>query len=112
MFERVRLPSPIPRDLPPLWREGRTGLELARLLRDPVFRRPAPATGDRSPILLIPGFLAGDDSLAVMAWWLRRAGYRPFGAGMRSNVGCTTEALDALEARVEAGFTDSRRRIR
>jgi triacylglycerol lipase len=109
--QRLRLPSPLPRDLPPLWREGRTGLEFARLMRDPAFRRPAPAPGSGSPVLLIPGFLAGDDSLAVMAWWLRRAGHEPFRAGMRSNVGCAKSALDALETRIEAVFADGRRRV-
>jgi pimeloyl-ACP methyl ester carboxylesterase len=105
----VRLPSSLPRDLPPLWREGRTGLALAGLLRDPAFRRPVAEDG--GPVLLIPGFLAGDDSLAVLAWWLRRAGHEPFGAGMRANVGCASAALDALEDRLETVLADSRRRV-
>jgi triacylglycerol lipase len=104
------LPSPLPRDLPPLWREGRTGLELAGLLRDPAFRKPGPVAGSGSPVLLIPGFLAGDDSLAVMAWWLRRAGHEPLAAGMRSNVGCAAVALDALEDRLETAVADGGRR--
>ena len=87
---------------PRLWREGRTGLELAGLVRDPRFRRvDAYAGGDR-PLLLVPGFLASDESLAVLAGWLRRSGYRVGGAGMRFNAGCFTAALDALEARAEA----------
>jgi pimeloyl-ACP methyl ester carboxylesterase len=98
----VRLTPSLPRDLPPLWREGRTGLELAGLLRDPDFRRPDAGGGKGRPVLLLPGFLAGDESLSLLAGWLRRGGYRPLGAGMRSNVGCAAEALDALEARLEA----------
>ena len=53
-------------------------------------------------MLLIPGFLAGDETLVLLARWLRRGGYRPFRAGIRSNVGCAKTALDALEARLEA----------
>ena len=98
----MKLPSALPRALPPLWREGRTGLELASLLRDPRYREPDPKAGQGRPVLLIPGFLAGDETLVLLARWLRRGGYRPFRAGMRSNVGCAKTALDALEARLEA----------
>src|SRR5436309_14194322 len=82
-----------------LWREGRTGLELAALLRHPDFRRPAPHVGWGRPVLLVPGVLAGDESLGVLAGWLRRSGFAPGGAGMRLNAGCFTAALDALEER-------------
>jgi triacylglycerol lipase len=52
---------------PSLWREARLGLEAAALLRDPVFRGDGVGDGRGHPVLLIPGFLAGDGSLAVMA---------------------------------------------
>ncbi|HVE67847.1 MAG TPA: alpha/beta fold hydrolase [Solirubrobacteraceae bacterium] len=86
--------------LTPLWREARFGLELAALLRDPVFRQVAEAPG--RPVLLVPGFLAGDGSLATMTGWLRRRGHRTRRAGIRLNVDCSTRALDALEERLEA----------
>jgi pimeloyl-ACP methyl ester carboxylesterase len=86
---------------PPLWREGRSALELAALLRDPVFRRSDPAVGAGKPVLLVPGFLAGDGSLGVMTGWLRRQGYRTRRAGMRFNVACSSRTVDALEARAE-----------
>ena len=85
-----------------LWREGRTGFELAALLRHPDFRRPAPHVGRGRPVLLVPGFLAGDESLGVLAGWLRRSGFHTGGAGMRLNAGCFTAALDALEERADA----------
>ena len=37
--------------------------------------------------MLIPGFLAGDGSLATMTHWLRQAGYHTRRAGIRANVG-------------------------
>ena len=74
---------------PPLWREARFGLEAAALLRDPIFRGDGVTDGRGRPVLLIPGFMAGDGSLAMMAGWLKRAGYRPSRAGMRSNVDCS-----------------------
>lgn len=86
---------------PPLWREARIGLEAAALLRDPVFRGEGVADGRGRPVVLIPGFLAGDGSLALMAHWLRRCGYRPSGTGMVANVDCSGAALARLEPRLE-----------
>jgi triacylglycerol lipase len=86
---------------PPLWREVRFGLEAASLVRDPIFRGEGLRDGQGRPVLLIPGFLAGDGSLGLMAGWLKRAGYRPTRAGMRANVDCSGAALDRLEERVE-----------
>jgi pimeloyl-ACP methyl ester carboxylesterase len=86
---------------PPLWREARLGLEAAALLRDPILRGEGLGDGRGRPAFLIPGFLAGDGSLALMANWLRRAGYRPSRAGMRANVGCSGAAHKGLEQRLE-----------
>lgn len=76
------------------------GLELAALLRDPIFRQEADAPG--RPVLLILGFLAGDGSLATMTGWLRRRGHRTRRAGIRMNVDCSSRVLDGLEERLEA----------
>ena len=86
---------------PPLWREARIGLEAASLLPHPVFRGQGLPDGRGRPVLLIPGFLAGDGSFALMAGWLKRAGYRPTRAGMRANVDCSGAALERLEERVD-----------
>jgi triacylglycerol lipase len=86
---------------PPLWREARLGLEAAALLRDPVLRGAGLRDGRGGPVMLIPGFLAGDASLGPMAGWLKRAGYRPTRAGMRANVDCSGALLGKLEARLE-----------
>jgi triacylglycerol lipase len=86
---------------PPLWREARLGLEAAALLRDPVLRGAGLSDGRGCPVLLIPGFLAGDGSLALMAGWLKRGGYRATRAGMRANVGCSGAMLERLEERLD-----------
>lgn len=87
--------------LPPIWREGRVPLELARLLRDPVWRGEGVTRGDDRPVLLVCGFLAGDPSLTTMARWLSRNGHHPVRAGLRWNVGCLGETVDRLERRAE-----------
>ena len=78
------------------------GLEAARLLRSPVWRGVGVPAGDGRPVLLIPGFLAGDGTLATMTKWLRANGYWTRRAGIRANVGCSQEACERIEERLEA----------
>lgn len=58
------------------------------------------SSGD--PVLLIPGFLAGDYTLSWMAKHLRQQGHRTYRTGIVANVGCLDQGTQALEARVEA----------
>ncbi len=87
---------------PPLWREGRAGVEAAALFRSSVWRGGGVPAGDGRPVLLIPGFLAGDGSMGTMTRWLRENGYLTRRAGMRANVGCSEAGLERLEVRLEA----------
>ena len=69
-----------------MWLEGRLATEYVNLIRDPVFYGRGVTGGDGRPVLLIPGFLAGDQSLITMRDWLRRMDYRPELSGIRFNV--------------------------
>jgi hypothetical protein len=69
-----------------MWLEGRIYLEYLRLIRDPVYRGVEVPPGLGRPVLLIPGFLAGDWTLRTPFQWLRRMGYRPRMAGVAFNV--------------------------
>jgi pimeloyl-ACP methyl ester carboxylesterase len=95
----MRVPSPL--SLPPIWREGRLGVEAAGLLRDPVYRGVGVPDAQGQPVLLIPGFLAGDDSLGIMTRWLRKTGHHTRKAGIRSNIDCSESAVTRLAERVE-----------
>jgi pimeloyl-ACP methyl ester carboxylesterase len=79
--------------------ELRYGLELARLLADRDFHRPR-RSRSAPPVLLVPGFMAGDGSLSVLAGWLRRRGSRTSGAGMLLNTDCAERAVEKLERRL------------
>src|SRR5436190_17614142 len=87
--------------LPPIWREGRIPFELASLMRDPIYKGVGVEDAGGQPVLLIPGFLAGDDSLGVITQWLRRTGHRTRKAGFRSNIDCSEAAVQRLEERIE-----------
>jgi triacylglycerol lipase len=61
---------------------------------------PSPPDGDGRPILLIPGFLAGDGSLSRMASWLRSGGFRTYRSGIAVNTACMEPLVERLEARL------------
>ena len=92
--------APLP-SLPPVWRESRAALEAAALRRSAVWRGEGVDDGAGRPVLLIPGFLAGDATLATMTRWLRAMGYETRRAGIRANVGCSEAACTGLERRLE-----------
>jgi pimeloyl-ACP methyl ester carboxylesterase len=85
-----------------MWRETRIALDAAELLRSAVWHGAGVPRGDGRPVLLVPGFLAGDRTMATLARWLRANGYRTRRAGIRANVGCSEEACGRLEERLEA----------
>jgi triacylglycerol lipase len=113
-------PAAIAGDLPALptdrwWgdhlRELRWQLELARLLVDPVLRGAGVARGDGRPVILMPGLGGGDQTLLVLAAWLRRIGYRPHLCGFVANVSCSDRALTRVERRLEAVHARYDRRV-
>src|SRR3982751_2964730 len=92
---------PSPLHLPPIWRESRIGLEAAALVRSRVFKGIDVEAGGGQPVMLIPGFLAGDDSLALMTPGLRRTGHRTKSPGIRSNVDCSSAIVERLAERLD-----------
>ncbi|NRN66843.1 Pimeloyl-ACP methyl ester carboxylesterase [Kibdelosporangium sp. 4NS15] len=70
------------------------------LLRDPVWRIADPGQGRGTGVLLVPGFGAPDLSLGLTRTWLTARGYRPAGARIGFNVGCTTTLVDRIERRL------------
>jgi triacylglycerol lipase len=62
-------------------------------------RRDLGRQGD--PVMLVPGFLAGDWTLALMSRHLRLLGFRTYRSGIWANIGCIDEGTHALERRLE-----------
>jgi pimeloyl-ACP methyl ester carboxylesterase len=100
-----------PRGLRALSREASAAVEAARYVRRSRAERrteaAAPYAGPGrpsglDPVLLVPGFMAGDATLAGMAAMLRRAGYRTYRSHIHVNMGCTRQAADRLERRLES----------
>ena len=82
------------------------------LLVSPVLRGQGVARGDGRPVLLLPGFLAGDYTLTSMALWLRRIGYRPGGgSARRERLVFRSQALRQVERRAESLAAEHGRRV-
>ena len=80
----------------PLWREIRPAVELG------VAASPWHENSSGPPVLLIPGFMAGDASLRILAGGLVRHGYRPVMSGIERNVDCSGATVERLADRLEA----------
>jgi pimeloyl-ACP methyl ester carboxylesterase len=91
-------------------REVRGLVELPRLL----FRFPELARqprGDGQPVLLLPGYGAGDGSTAILKGYLRLLGYRARGWGLGRNTGNAQELLPPILKRVASLARRSRQQV-
>jgi triacylglycerol lipase len=89
------VPRPRRPHLSPIWRELRSARGLLVPTAGPA-PRSRPARGNGPPVLLLPGFLAGDRSLVPLGARLSEAGFRPFWAGIERNVDCAEATLRPL----------------
>jgi len=87
---------------PPVWLESRAPLEQRRLLRHPIYTGQGLPRGGGQPVLLVPGFLGGDGSMATLRDWLVRLGYRVEGSGLSCNIRYSEAVLETLVPRLAA----------
>lgn len=88
---------------PPLWLaalEYRAVFERAQMsaLLPALRRLPR---GDGHPVLVLPGFSAGDRSTRALRDVLKRLGYRTYGWGLGVNVGPTSRILEGLVRKLD-----------
>ena len=86
----------------PLWREASWALEWASLRMNPVYYGVGVPHGKRQPVLLIPGFMAGDLMMLEMHRWLRRIGYRSSLSRIAWNNDCPDRTANKLTHRLRA----------
>jgi pimeloyl-ACP methyl ester carboxylesterase len=97
-------------EVAPLWGELRYSAELVRLLGDGHVRSPR-RRPDADPVLLIPGFMAGDSSLLILREWLRKRGHRVALSGIRANVDCAERTVARLQEVLAELAGDGGRRV-
>ena len=96
---------------PPIWMEFRGWFERRELLRDVVFAGDGVPSGRGRAVLLVPGFMTGDSSLAPLRDWLDRTGYDAEHAGIRFNVRYSEAVLSRLADRLAQIHTRLRQKV-
>jgi pimeloyl-ACP methyl ester carboxylesterase len=92
-------------------REARMLGELRALQASGLLDEPHTNVGDGLAVLLIPGLLAPDRSLGLLARYLKRHGFTPRRAGITSNVDCSEREAQRLEKRLERAYAETGRRV-
>lgn len=85
--------------------------ELRALQQAGLLEEPPTNAGDGLAVLLIPGLLAPDRSLGLLARYLKRHGFTPRRAGIASNVDCSEREAKRLETRLERAYEATGRRV-
>ena len=78
--------------------------EFGLLLSDPVFWGWGVPRGDGHPVLVLPGYLGGDQYLQPLRGWLRRIGYTPVRSEIDRLDGWSEELVGRLGAIAERAF--------
>ena len=98
--------------LTPLWREFGCGLDWMRLRLSPVFYGAGVPRGHGEPVLLVPGFMAGDLLMLELHRWLQRIGYRSYLSNIPWNNDCPDRTARTLAHRLAQIREDCGRRVR
>ena len=81
--------------------EGRARWELATLKRHPIWDGEGVPPGEGRAVLLIPGFFAGERSMAAVREWLERCGYAPRRAHLGRNTAPSEHAVRRLSEELD-----------
>ena len=86
--------------------------ELVMLHAAPLYYGFGVPRGDKSAVVLIPGFLCPDAYLAPLHQWLARIGYKPFFSGIGFNTECPNLLIRRqLTETIDKALAQSGRRI-
>jgi triacylglycerol lipase len=96
--------------LPNMVREGASVLRMATMPLQRRLRKPT-MPSYRVPVLLIPGFMAGDWTMARLAHLLEQRGHPTARARIGNNIGCTTDLVRRLEERLDEFSEQQHQRV-
>jgi pimeloyl-ACP methyl ester carboxylesterase len=96
---------------PPLWRESLTGIDWLSLRLSPIYRGQRVTRGDGSPVIVVPGCFARDESLRELHSWLSRVGYRAYYSGIGLNVRCPEISVETLVQTIDQAFEETGRSV-
>ncbi len=89
-----------------LWQEALWGLELAELINTPVYRGEGVPQGDKSPVIVIPGFLSNDFHTSTLRGWLDRIGYTTYPSDIHVANLDPESSEDDLNRKIDRAFEE------
>ena len=95
-----------------LWTEMLFAAEVVLLHATPVYYGLGVPHGDKSGVIVIPGFLGTDAYLLELHAWLKRLGYRPYYSGIGVNAYCPNLLIERrLNETIDKARKQTRRRV-
>ena len=95
----------------PLWREAFAGLDWLALRTSPVYLGWGVPRGDKSGVIVVPGFLGTDAYLWEMNLWLRRIGYTAYMSKIGWNAECLNVLTERLSATIDKAYAETGRKV-
>ncbi|MBI3118487.1 MAG: alpha/beta fold hydrolase [Candidatus Hydrogenedentes bacterium] len=91
----------------PIWREAMLGVDWLRLRASRVYYGLGIPRGDKSPVVVIPGFMGHDCYLLELYLWLWRIGYKPYMSKIGQNAECPNILIERLLATIDRAYEDT-----
>ncbi|HZS06686.1 MAG TPA: alpha/beta fold hydrolase [Blastocatellia bacterium] len=95
----------------PLWREAFVGLEWLALRSSPVFYGLGVPEGDKSAVIVVPGFMGTDHYLYELYSWLRHVNYKPYMSRIGWNAECLDILVDRLSETIKTAYAETGGRV-
>jgi pimeloyl-ACP methyl ester carboxylesterase len=95
----------------PLWREVGLGIDWFALRCSPIYYGLGAQKGDKSGVIVVPGFLASDASLLELYYWLERVGYQPYMSDIGRVVDCFDVMVERLKETINKAYNETGRKI-
>lgn len=91
----------------PFWKEAFAGVDYLRLKASGVYYGLGVPRGNRTPVVVVPGFLGADFYLIELYLWLMRMGYRPYFSRIGHNAKCPDILTHRLLSTVNRAFAET-----
>jgi triacylglycerol lipase len=95
----------------PIWLEALAGLDWVALHASPVYYGLGAPRGDRSAVIVVPGFMGTDHYLMEMYYWLRRIGYSAYNSGIGWNADCLNILVGKLSQTIQKAHKETGRKV-
>ena len=95
----------------PIWRETFLGVDWVKLRASRVYYGIGVPKGDKSAVILVPGFLGYDYYMVELFAWLWRMRYRPYMSGIGHNAECPDILVGRLMKTVRKAYRKTGKRV-